>query len=108
MARVPPSTKQTPPERLPHTATDVAAQIRSALRDGGSSEHASGVQWFFKEEIKSHGWYTGDLRRAVRLCRRQVLQEHDFYFFVKNARELFPRVLLQEKVASVVLLLKME
>ena len=43
----------------------VAAQIRNALRDSGSAEHAAGVQWFFKEEIKSHGWYTADLRRAV-------------------------------------------
>lgn len=48
----------------------VAADIRRALKDGGSAEHASGVQWFFKDEIKSHGWYTGDLRRAVRECRR--------------------------------------
>jgi hypothetical protein len=33
----------------------MAAQIRLVLRDGGSAEHAAGVQWFFKEEIKSHG-----------------------------------------------------
>ena len=47
----------------------VATQIRRALKDGGSAEHAAGVQWFFKDEIKSHGWYTADLRRAVRSCR---------------------------------------
>jgi len=43
---------------------EIAAQIRQALKRGGSAEHAAGVQWFFKEEIKSHGWYTADLRRA--------------------------------------------
>jgi hypothetical protein len=48
------------------TPANVAAQIRSALKSGGSAEHAAGVQWFFKDEIKSHGWYTAELRRAVR------------------------------------------
>jgi len=37
------------------TTAEVAAQVRRALKDGGSAEHAAGVQWFFKEEIKSHG-----------------------------------------------------
>jgi hypothetical protein len=55
---------------------EIAAQIRRALKDGGSAEHAAGVQWFFKEEIRSHGWYTGDLRRAMRRCRRDILREH--------------------------------
>jgi len=83
---------------------DVAAQIRRALRDGGSAEHAAGVQWFFKEEIKSHGWYTGDLRRAVRHCRREILREHDFAFLVEVADELFSGAVLEEKVAAVFLL----
>jgi hypothetical protein len=26
----------------------VAAEIRQALRGGGSAEHAAGVQWFFR------------------------------------------------------------
>jgi hypothetical protein len=39
-----------------NTPSAIAAQIRSALRDGGSAEHAAGVQWFFKDEIKSHGF----------------------------------------------------
>jgi hypothetical protein len=47
------------------TPAEIAAHIRRALKDGGSSEHAAGVQWFFKDEIKSHGWYTADLRRAA-------------------------------------------
>jgi len=82
----------------------VAAQIRLALRDGGSAEHASGVQWFFKNEIKSHGWYAADLRRAVRRCRKEILREHEFDFLVKVADQLFFGSVLEEKVAAVFLL----
>jgi 3-methyladenine DNA glycosylase AlkD len=87
---------------------EVAAQIRSALKDGGSAEHAAGVQWFFKDEIKSHGWYTAALRRAVRRCRRDILREHDFDFLVKVADQLFSGPVLEEKVAAVFLLEKLD
>jgi len=87
---------------------EIAAQIRQALKGGGSAEHAAGVQWFFKEEIKSHGWYTGDLRRAVRRCRREILREHDFKFLVAVADQLFSGSVLEEKVAGVFLLEKMD
>ena len=53
-------------EKLTGSPANIAAQIRSALKRGGSADHAAGVQQFFKEEIKSHGWPTADLRRAVR------------------------------------------
>jgi 3-methyladenine DNA glycosylase AlkD len=86
----------------------VAAQIRSALKDGGSAEHAAGVQWFFKEEIKSHGWYTAALRGAVRQCRREILLEHDFDFLVRVADKLFSGRVLEEKVAAVFLLEKLD
>lgn len=95
---------------MPHrreAPSAVAAQIRKALKDGGSAEHASEVQWFFKEEIKSHGWYTGDLRRAVRPLRQQILGEHDFAFLVNVADKLFSGPVLEEKVAAVFLLEKM-
>jgi 3-methyladenine DNA glycosylase AlkD len=87
---------------------DVAAQIRSALQDGGSAKHAAGVQWFFKEEIKSHGWYTADLRRAMRGCRRDILREHDFTFLLDVADKLFRGPVLEEKIAAVFLLEKMD
>ena len=74
------------------------------MKGGGSSEHAAGVQWFFKNEIKSHGWYTADLRRAVRLYRREILREHDFSFLAQVADELFSGSVLEEKVAAVFLL----
>lgn len=87
---------------------DIAAQIRNALQDGGSAEHSAGVQWFFKDEIKSHGWYTADLRRAMRHCRRDILREHDFNFLVDIADKLFCGSVLEEKVAAVFLLEKMD
>jgi len=85
-------------------AADVAAQIRRALRDGGSAEHASGVQWFFKDKIKSHGWYTADLRRAMRSCRKEMLRRHEFEFLVKTSDLLFSGSVLEEKVTAVFLL----
>jgi 3-methyladenine DNA glycosylase AlkD len=89
-----------------HNATPakVAEEIRRALKDGGSPEHAAGVQWFFKDEIKSHGWYTAALRRAVRRCRKDILREHDFNFLTVIADELFTGSVLEEKIAGVFLL----
>ena len=88
--------------------SDVAAQIRSALKGGGSAEHGAGVQWFFKDKIKSHGWYTGDLRRAVRRYRREILKEYDFNFLAGVADELFTGSVLEEKIAAVFLLEKLD
>ena len=86
------------------TPSAVAAEIRKALKDRGSPEHAAGVQWFFKEEIKSHGWYTAALRRAVRQCRREILRRHDFKFLTEVADALFSGDVVEEKIAGVFLL----
>jgi 3-methyladenine DNA glycosylase AlkD len=88
--------------------SDAAEQIRMLIQDGGSAEHATGVRWFFKDEIKSQGWYTADLRRAVRLCRGQILHEHDFEFLLGVADRLFSGQVLEEKIAGVFLLEKMD
>jgi 3-methyladenine DNA glycosylase AlkD len=89
-------------------ASSVAAGIRSALNGGGSAEHSADVQWFFKDEIKSHGWYTADLRRAMRCCRREISGEHGFDFLVRVADKLFSGNVLEEKIAAVFLLEKMD
>ena len=93
---------------LSGNAAEIAAQIRHFLRDGGSAEHASGVQWFFKEEIQSHGWYAADLRRAIRSARLEILRDHDFAFLVRVADQLFSGSVLEEKVAAVLLLENMD
>lgn len=84
--------------------SDVAAQIRRILKDGGSRKHAAGVQWFFKDEIKSYGWRAADLRRKARELRKQILKEQDFDFLVKVADDLFSGSVLEEKTGAVLLL----
>jgi 3-methyladenine DNA glycosylase AlkD len=89
-------------------AKEIAAQIRQTLQSGGSSEHAAGVQWFFKDEIKSHGWYTADLRRAARSFRREIRKEFGLDFVVNVADELFSGTVLEEKIVAVFLLEKLD
>jgi 3-methyladenine DNA glycosylase AlkD len=81
-----------------------AAGIRRVLKDGGSDEHAAGVQWFFKEAIKSHGWYTADLRRAAVKCRRGIVKECGLAFLLRVADQLFSGRNLEEKIFGVFLL----
>jgi 3-methyladenine DNA glycosylase AlkD len=90
------------------SAADVAAEIRRALKNCGSAEHASGVQWFFKDKIQSHGWYTSDLRRAAIRFRREVRKEQGLDFLVAVADQLFSGSVLEEKVAAVFLLEKLD
>jgi 3-methyladenine DNA glycosylase AlkD len=88
------------------TPARVAAKIRSILRRDGSAEHAKGVQWFFKEEIRSYGWYAADLRRLAATHRRAIQREHGPNFLVRVADELFAGRVLEEKVFAVLLLEK--
>jgi 3-methyladenine DNA glycosylase AlkD len=88
--------------------SEVAAEIRRMLRAGGSAEHAAGAQRFFKEEIKSYGWRTANLRRAVRGWRREILRENDFKFLVNVADHLFSGLVNEEKNAAVFLLEEMD
>jgi 3-methyladenine DNA glycosylase AlkD len=101
-------TSETAHQPLVGTPAEIAEQIRSALREGGSAEYANGVQWFFKDAIKSHRWYTAALRRAVRGCRQQILQEHDFNFLAGVADRLFTGSNLEEKIAAIFLLEKLD
>jgi 3-methyladenine DNA glycosylase AlkD len=78
------------------------------LKNGGSAEHGAGVQWFFKDEIKSHGWYTADLRRAAVRFRREVRKEHGLDFLIEVADRLFSGPVLEEKIAAVFLLEKLD
>jgi 3-methyladenine DNA glycosylase AlkD len=92
--------------RKPSPAT-IAAEIRRLLRDGGSAEHAEGVQWFFKDEIRSHGWYTAKLRSVAVRFRKKILKEFDLDFLVQVADKLFAGRVLEEKVFAVFLLEKL-
>lgn len=96
------------PAHSKRTPAEIAGQIRRALKDSGSAEHAKGVQWFFKDEIKPHGWYTADLRRAAVRFRREVRKEYGFDFLVELADQLFVGSVLEEKAVAVFLLEKLD
>src|SRR5438445_2867218 len=92
--------------RKPSPAS-IAAEIRHLLRDGGSAEHAEGVQWFFKEEVKSHGWYTAKLRSAAVHFRRRIRKELGLGFLLQVADKLFVGRVIEEKIFAVFLLEKL-
>ncbi len=90
------------------TAAAIAEQIRRALKDGGSAEHAAGVQWFFKDEVKSSGWRTAGLRREAVRFRREIRKAQGLPFLIDVADQLFCGSVLEEKVAAVFLLEKLD
>lgn len=82
----------------------IADHLRRILKDGGSAPHAAGVQWFFKEEVKSRGWYTAELRKLTVRFRRTILNERGQTFLVEVADDLFHGDILEEKALAVFLL----
>ena len=86
------------------TPNYIAAHIRRVLKDGGSAPHAEEVQWFFKEEVKSRGWYTGELRKVAVRFRRAILKELGLPFLLQVADKLFTGRCLEEKVFAVLML----
>jgi 3-methyladenine DNA glycosylase AlkD len=86
------------------TPAYIAAHIRRVLKDGGSAPHSAEVQWFFKEEIKSRGWYTAELRKVAMRFRRTILRELGLQFLIMVADKLFSGKVLEEKVFAVFLL----
>ena len=86
------------------TPNRIAAHIRRVLKDGGSAPHAEGVQWFFKEEIRSRGWYTAELRKVAVRFRRTIIKEAGLPFLIEVADKLFSGRVLEEKVFAVFLL----
>jgi 3-methyladenine DNA glycosylase AlkD len=82
----------------------IADHIRRLLKDGGSAPHSEEVQWFFKEEIKSRGWYTAELRKVAVRMRRSIEREKGLDFLVRVADRLFSGRVLEEKIFAVFLL----
>ena len=88
------------------TPAYIASHIRRVLENGGSAPHAEEVQRFFKEEIKSRGWYTAELRKVAVRFRRTLVRERGMEFLLQVADKLFPGSVLEEKVFAVLLLEK--
>lgn len=65
-----------------------------------------GVQWFFKEEIKSHGWYTANLRRLAIRFRLSIGKQTGVEFWTQLARRLFTGRVLEERIVAVLFLEK--
>jgi len=74
------------------------------LKRGGSAEHAQGVQWFFKGEVRAHGWRTPDLRRLAHQLTGEIYQTSGLNFLVAVADNLFSSRVLEEKIFAVLLL----
>jgi len=83
-------------------AASVARAIVAHLKAHGSPEHAAGVQWFFKEEVRSHGWYTADLRRYARALHKELAPNQPLLLDV--AERLFAGPVLEEKALAVTML----
>ena len=81
------------------SAASVISNIVKHLREHGSSEHAAGVQWFFKEEVQSPGWYTAELRRYARTLHKQLAADQPLLLDV--AERLFASPFLEEKALAV-------
>jgi 3-methyladenine DNA glycosylase AlkD len=88
------------------TPNYIAAHIRRVLKDGGSAPHSEEVQWFFKEEVQSRGWYTAELRKVAVRFRRSIVREQGMDFLIEVADKLFSGRILEEKVFGVFLLEK--
>lgn len=89
------------------TPTYIADHIRRVLKDGGSAPHAEGVQRFFKEEVRSHGWYTAQLRQVAVRFRRTIVRERGTGFLIQVCDKLFRGSVLEEKAFAVLLLEKL-
>ncbi|HVZ16474.1 MAG TPA: DNA alkylation repair protein [Terriglobales bacterium] len=86
------------------TPAYIAAHIRRVLINGASAPHTAEVEWFFKEEIKSRGWYTNELRKVAVRFRRSLLNEVGQDFLLAVADRLFRGRVLEEKVFAVLML----
>ncbi len=86
------------------TATYIADHIRRVLKDGGSAPHAEGVQRFFKEEVRSRGWHTAQLRQVAVRFRRTIVREQGTGFLLQVCDKLFRGSVLEEKAFAVLLL----
>ena len=86
------------------TSSYIAAHIRRVLLNGASAPHTAEVEWFFKEEIKSRGWYTNELRKVAVRFRRAILNDYDPGFLISVADKLFRGRVLEEKVFAVLML----
>ena len=88
--------------RSSQSAASMVRGIVRHLKAHGSPEHAAGVQWFFKEEVRAHGGYTAALRRYARALHGQLAADQARLLDV--AERLFASPVLEEKALAVTML----
>jgi 3-methyladenine DNA glycosylase AlkD len=89
---------------MPKSPAYIARHIRRVLLDGASAPHTEEVQRFFKQEVQSRGWYTGELRKLSVRFRRTIVAENGEDYLVQVADQLFRGKVLEEKIFAVTLL----
>jgi len=89
---------------MPKSPSYIANHIRSVLLNGASAPHSAEVEWFFKNEVRSRGWYTAELRKVAVRFRRTIIAEHGLPYLVEVADRLFLGDVLEEKVFTVLML----
>ncbi len=82
----------------------IADHLRQVLLDGAAAPHTAEVEHFFKHEISSRGWYTGELRRLARRFSKVIKRDAGLAYLVSVADDLFHGDVLEEKVLAVLLL----
>jgi 3-methyladenine DNA glycosylase AlkD len=86
------------------TPAYIAKHICTVIKNGGSAPHTEEVQRFFKHEVQSRGWYTGELRKVAVRFRRTIVAENGVPFLLQVADQLFRGEILEEKLLAVVML----
>jgi 3-methyladenine DNA glycosylase AlkD len=84
------------------SAAEVARAARAHLRRHGSAEHAAGAGQFFKEAVRSYGWYAADLRRYGRALHAEL--DGNVPLMLDAAELLFGGTWLEEKGLAVLVL----
>lgn len=82
----------------------IARHIRTVIKNGGSAPHTLEVQRFFKEEVRSRGWHTHELRKVAVRFRRTILAQNGLPYLLQVADQLFRGEVLEEKVFAVLML----
>lgn len=85
-------------------ARKIADQLRQILIEQGNAEHAAGMQRYFKQAIRSHGWYTSALRQLARRWREEIRRQDGLPRLIEVSDELFAGDFLEEKLLGVLLL----
>ncbi len=82
----------------------IANHLRTVLKNGASAPHTAEVEWFFKNEVQSRGWYTHELRKLARRFSRAISNDAGIDYLFDVCDDLFRGSVLEEKVLAVLML----